>query len=157
MLRTLNEQLQERKLDAQYVTMIFAVWNDHDRTLQVANAGACQPLFCRSKGVEPIQATGIPLGMFPDVEYEEFTLSTQPGDIVVFFSDGMIDAENDRDEMFDMERLTAVLAKNRRCSASTVVGSVLKAVSAFQGGVEHFDDETVIALRVIDSKRPVEC
>lgn len=157
MLRTLNEQLQERKLDAQYVTMIFAVWNDHDRTLQVANAGACQPLFCRSKGVEPIQATGIPLGMFPDVEYEEFTLSTQPGDIVVFFSDGMIDAENDRDEMFDMERLTAVLAKNRRCSASTVVGSVLKAVSAFQGGVEHFDDETVIALRVIDGKRLAEC
>ncbi len=157
MLAALNEQLQERKLDAQYVTMIFAVWNDHDRTLQVANAGACQPLFCRAKGVEPIQATGIPLGMFPDVEYEEFTLSTQPGDIVVFFSDGMIDAENDRDEMFDMERLTAVLAKNRRCSASTVVASVLKAVSSFQGGVEHFDDETVIALRVIDTKKPVEC
>jgi sigma-B regulation protein RsbU (phosphoserine phosphatase) len=157
MLAALNEQLQERKLDAQYVTMIFALWNDHDRTLQVANAGACQPLFCRAKGVEPIQATGIPLGMFPDVEYEEFTLSTQPGDMIVFFSDGMLDAENDHDEMFDMDRLTAILSKNRRCSASTVVGSVLKAVSAFQGGVEHFDDETVIALRVIDAKKTVDC
>jgi len=157
MLAALNEQLQERKLDAQYVTMIFAIWNDHDRTLQVANAGACQPLFCRAKGVEPIQATGIPLGMFPDVEYEEFTLSTQPGDMIVFYSDGMIDAENDRDEMFDMERLTAILLKNRRCSASTVVGSILKAVSSFQGGVEHFDDETVIALRVIDTKNKAEC
>ena len=157
MLAALNEQLQERKLDAQYVTMIFALWNDHDRTLQVANAGACQPLFCRAKGVEPIQATGIPLGMFPDVEYEEFTLSTQPGDMIVFFSDGMLDAENDQDEMFDMDRLTAILAKNRRCSATTVVASVLKAVSAFQGGVEHFDDETVIALRVIDARKTVDC
>jgi sigma-B regulation protein RsbU (phosphoserine phosphatase) len=152
MLATLNEQLQERKLDAQYVTMLFAIWNDNDKTLQIANAGACQPLFCRAKGVEPIQATGIPLGMFPDVEYEEFTLSTQPGDMIVFYSDGMIDAENDRDEMFDIERLTAILAKNRRCSATTMVGNILKAVSAFQGNVEHFDDETVIALRVIDQK-----
>jgi len=91
------------------------------------------------------------------VEYEEFTLSTQPGDMVVFFSDGMLDAENDRDEMFDMERLTAILAQNRNCLASTVVASVLKAVSSFQAGVEHFDDETVIALRVIDTKRPVDC
>ncbi len=157
MLALLNEQLQERKLDAQYVTMLFAIWNDSDRTLQIANAGACQPLFCRAKGVEPINATGIPLGMFPDVEYEEFTLSTQPGDMIVFFSDGMIDAENDRDEMFDIERLTAILAKNRRCSATTMVGNILKAVSAFQGTVEHFDDETVIALRVIDRTTPTEC
>ena len=157
MLAALNDQLQERKLDAQYVTMLFAIWNDNDRTLQVANAGGCQPLYIRAKGVEPIQATGIPLGMFPDVEYEEFTLSTQPGDMLVFYSDGMIDAENDRDEMFDMERLTAVLEKHRRCSASTMVANILKDVSEFQGNVEHFDDETVIALRVIDPKKPVKC
>ncbi len=157
MLEALNDQLQERKLEAQYVTMLFAIWNDNDRTLQVANAGGCQPLYIRAKGVEPIQATGIPLGMFPDVEYEEFTLSTQPGDMLVFYSDGMIDAENDRDEMFDMERLTAVLEKHRRCSASTMVANILKDVSEFQGNVEHFDDETVIALRVIDPKKPVKC
>jgi phosphoserine phosphatase RsbU/P len=157
MLAALNDQLQERKLDAQYVTMLFAIWNDNDRTLQVANAGGCQPLYIRAKGVEPIQATGIPLGMFPDVEYEEFTLSTQPGDMLVFYSDGMIDAENDRDEMFDMERLTAVLEKHRHCSASTMVANILKDVSEFQGNVEHFDDETVIALRVIDPKKPVKC
>ncbi|MGB6932922.1 MAG: SpoIIE family protein phosphatase [Acidobacteriaceae bacterium] len=157
MLAALNDQLQERKLDAQYVTMLFAIWNDNDRTLQVANAGGCQPLYIRAKGVEPIQATGIPLGMFPDVEYEEFTLSTQPGDMLVFYSDGMIDAENDQDEMFDMERLTAVLEKHRHCSASTMVANILKEVSEFQGNVEHFDDETVIALRVIDPKKPVKC
>jgi sigma-B regulation protein RsbU (phosphoserine phosphatase) len=157
MLAALNDQLQERKLDAQYVTMLFAIWNDNDKTLQVANAGGCQPLYIRNKGVEPIQATGIPLGMFPDVEYEEFTLSTQPGDMLIFYSDGMIDAENDRDEMFDMERLTAVLEKHRHCSASTMVTNILKDVSEFQGNVEHFDDETVIALRVIDPKKPVKC
>ncbi len=157
MLALMNEQLQERKLESQYVTMLFAIWNDNDKTLQVANAGGCQPLFCRSKGVEPIQATGIPLGMFPDVEYEEFTLSTQPGDMVVFYSDGMIDAEDDHDEMFDLDRLMSVLTEHRRCSAATMVSNILKAVSTFQGELEHFDDETVIALRVIDPKNPVKC
>lgn len=157
MLALLNEQLQERKLESQYVTMLFAIWNDNDKTLQVGNAGGCQPLFCGSKGIEPIQATGIPLGMFPDVEYEEFTLSTQPGDMVVFYSDGMIDAEDDHDEMFDLDRLISVLEEHRRCSASTMVGNILKAITAFQGPKEHFDDETVIALRVIDPKKPVKC
>ncbi len=157
MLAMLNEQLQERKLDAQYVTMLFAIWDDKEKALQIANAGACQPLLWQSGRVEPVQVAGIPLGMFPDVEYDELTLSTQPGDIIVFYSDGMIDAENDRGEMFDMDRLTAIISKNRRCSATTVASSILKVVSAFQSGVEHFDDETVIALRVIDAKSPVEC
>lgn len=157
MLAALNEQLQERKLDAQYVTMLFAIWNDATMTLHVANAGATQPLFAREGAVEPIPVTGIPLGMFPDVEYEECTLSLRPEDTILFFSDGMIDAENDRDEMFDIERLCAILAKNRKCSASTVVENVLKGVTAFQGAVEHFDDETVIALRVIDSQTTINC
>lgn len=157
MLAELNQQLQERKLDAQYVTMLFAIWNDRDKTLQVANAGACQPLFSRATGIETIAVSGIPLGMFPNVEYEELTITTKPGDMIVFYSDGMIDAENDHDEMFDTTRLTAIVEKSRRCSATTTVNNILKTVSAFQGGIEHFDDETVIALRVIDKKTPVEC
>lgn len=157
MLATLNTQLQERKLDGQYVTMLFAIWSDADRTLRIANAGACQPLFCGSKGVEPIRVAGIPLGMFPDVEYDELTLTTKNGDTIVFFSDGITDAENDRSEMFDTDRLVSILAKSRRCSAGTIVERILKAVSAFQGNIEHFDDETVIALRIADAKIPAEC
>jgi sigma-B regulation protein RsbU (phosphoserine phosphatase) len=152
MLAQLNEQLQERKLDGQYVTMLFAIWNDEDRTLQVANAGACQPLFARARGIEAIQAAGIPLGMFPDITYEEFTISTRPGDLILFFSDGMLDAENDREEMFDDQRLKTVLHRNRRCDAETVATSILKAVSTFQGTVEHFDDETLIALKVVEQR-----
>ncbi len=157
MLRTLNNSLQERKVDSQYVVMLYAVWNDNDRTLQIANAGSTQPFICRSGSIERVQATGFPLGMFPDVTYEEFTLATQPGDMLVFTSDGMLDAENDSGEMFGDERLTAVLAKNQRCSPNTVVNGILKAVSTFQGGIEHFDDETIVALRVLSESVQPEC
>jgi sigma-B regulation protein RsbU (phosphoserine phosphatase) len=149
MLKQLNDSLQERKLDAQYVTMVYAVWNDEKQTLQIANAGAVQPLFCRAGQVETVQAEGFPLGMFKDVSYEEFTLSTRPGDAIVFFSDGIVDALNDKEEMFSTERLTEIVSSQLKNTAEGMVDAIYQELSAFQGGVEHFDDETVIVLKVL--------
>ncbi len=149
MLKQLNDSLQERKMDAQYVTMLFAVWNDEKQTLQIANAGAVQPLFCRAGQVETVEAEGFPLGMFKDVSYEEFTLSTRPGDAIVFFSDGIVDAVNENEEMFGNERLIALVTSQLTNSAEGMVDAIYKELSAFQGGVERFDDETVVVLKVL--------
>jgi phosphoserine phosphatase RsbU/P len=149
MLKQLNDSLQERKMDAQYVTMVFAVWNDEKQTIQIANAGAVQPLICRGGQVETVQAEGFPLGMFKDVSYEEFTLSTRPGDAIVFFSDGIADAVNEQEEMFGTERLTALVASQLENNAQGMVDAIFQELSAFQGGVERFDDETVIVLKVL--------
>jgi phosphoserine phosphatase RsbU/P len=150
MLVALNDALQERKLDSQYVTMLYAVWNDGNQTLQVANAGSAQPLFVTAAGeVSTINATGFPLGMFGEAQYEEFTIATQPGDCIVFISDGITDAHNAADETFGNTRLRKVLETTDRSSAQLVVQAILKAVSDFQGGTEHFDDETVVVLRVL--------
>ena len=149
MLKQLNDSLQERKMDAQYVTMVFAVWNDEKQTLQIANAGAVQPLFCRGGQVETVQAEGFPLGMFRDVSYEEFTLSTRPGDAIVFFSDGIVDAVNDKEEMFGDARLTALVTSHIKSTAQELVDAIYQELSTFQGGVERFDDETVIVLKVL--------
>jgi phosphoserine phosphatase RsbU/P len=149
MLKQLNDSLQERKMDAQYVTMLFAVWNDEKQTLQIANAGAVQPLFCRAGQVETVEAEGFPLGMFKDVSYEEFTLSTRPGDAIVFFSDGIVDAVNEHEEMFGNDRLIALVTSQLTNSAEGMVDAIYKELSAFQGGVERFDDETVVVLKVL--------
>jgi sigma-B regulation protein RsbU (phosphoserine phosphatase) len=149
MLKQLNDSLQERKMDAQYVTMVFAVWNDEKQTLQIANAGAVQPLFCRGGQVETVQAEGFPLGMFKDVSYEEFTLSTRPGDAVIFFSDGIVDAVNDKEEMFGDARLTALVTSHIKSTAQEMVDAIYQELSTFQGGVERFDDETVVVLKVL--------
>ena len=149
MLKQLNDSLQERKMDAQYVTMLFAVWNDEKQTLQIANAGAVQPLFCRAGQVETVEAEGFPLGMFKDVSYEEFTLSTRPGDAIVFFSDGIVDAVNENEEMFGNDRLVALVTSQLTNSAEGMVAAIYQELSAFQGGVERFDDETVVVLKVL--------
>jgi len=153
MLVALNDALQERKLDSQYVTMLYAVWNDGNQTLQVANAGSTQPLFVTAAGeVSTINATGFPLGMFGEAAYEEFTIATQPGDCIVFISDGITDAHNANEETFGNTRLANVLKAADRSSAQLVVQAILKAVSDFQGGTEHFDDETVVVLRVLGTQ-----
>ncbi len=153
MLAALNDQLQQRKLDSQYVTMLFAVWEDAGRTLQIANAGSVQPILVSCDGnrmrARIIEAEGFPLGLFPHAEYEEFSISTQPGDLLVFFSDGIVDAENLEGEMFGTERLSAVLESLSKPNAEETITAVLDEVAKFQDGKEHFDDETLVVLRVL--------
>lgn len=148
MLKLLNESLHERRVDSQYVTMVYAVWNDAERTLQIANAGAAQPLLCRSGDIEPVHAEGFPLGLFADVSYEEFTLSLQPGDGVVFFSDGITDALNAREELFGNDRLLDVVRQHLDRSPREIADAIFAEVAIFQDGVERFDDETVVVLKV---------
>ncbi len=148
MLTLLNDALQERKLESQYVTMLFALWNDESRLLQVANSGAVQPVFCRSGQPETVRAEGFPLGMFANASYEELTMATEPGDVVLFVSDGILDAENAEGEMYGQERLSSLLCSRREQPAQEIADAILADVSRFQGEQERFDDETIIVLKV---------
>jgi sigma-B regulation protein RsbU (phosphoserine phosphatase) len=148
MLAMLNDALQERKLESQYVTMLFAVWNDESRTLQVANSGAVQPVLCRARQSETVRAEGFPLGLFPSVTYDELNVATQPGDAIVFVSDGILDAENAQREMYGQDRMAALLCSHRDESAQQIADALLEDVSRFQGDHDRFDDETIIVLKV---------
>jgi sigma-B regulation protein RsbU (phosphoserine phosphatase) len=148
MLTLLNDSLQERKLESQYVTLLFAVWNDESRTLQVANSGAVQPVYCRVNGSATVRAEGFPLGLFPNVNYDELTVTTESGDVVIFISDGIVDAENAEGEMYGQERLTSLLCSRRELPTQEIADAILADVSRFQGEQERFDDETVIVMKV---------
>ena len=148
MLVLLNDALQERRLDSQYVTMLFALWNDEARTLRIANSGAVQPVFCHGGESVKISSEGFPLGMFPNVTYDELTVAAHPGDAIVFVSDGILDAENINSEMYGEERLSSLLCANRDQPANHIAEAILADVSRFQEGKDRFDDETIIVLRV---------
>jgi phosphoserine phosphatase RsbU/P len=148
MLAMLNDALQQRRLESQYVTMLYVLWNDENQTLQLANSGAVQPMFCRAGGSHPIRAEGFPLGMFPNVTYDEFSVATEPGDAFVFVSDGILDAENEREEMYGEDRLSALLCGERERTAAQIAEAILADVTRFQAGHDRFDDETIIVLKV---------
>jgi sigma-B regulation protein RsbU (phosphoserine phosphatase) len=148
MLSLLNDALQERKLESQYVTMLFALWDDESRTLTVANSGAVQPVYCTGGRSNTMRAEGFPLGLFPDVSYDEVKITAQPGDVIVFVSDGILDAENEKEEMYGEERLAQALCAHRGEAALEIADAVLEDVTRFQGSKDRFDDETIIVLQV---------
>jgi phosphoserine phosphatase RsbU/P len=148
MLSAVNFSLGERRIDGQFVSIIYAIWDDPNRTLQVANSGLPRPLYCHDGKIEVIEATGLPLGLFDDAEYDEFTFRANPGDMFVFFSDGILDARNRAGDMFGRQRVEEIIGKSWEFSADWVVDSLFKAVAEHAAGVETFDDQTVVAIKV---------
>lgn len=150
MLTAVNFSLGERRIDGQFVSIIYAVWDDSAKTIQVANSGLPRPLYVHDKQIEVIEATGLPLGLFDEVDYDEFTFQAKPGDLFVFFSDGILDARNTHGHMFGRGRVDEVLHQCLDATAAEVVDAIFKAVAQHSAGEEAFDDQTVVALRVKD-------
>jgi len=148
MLAAVNYSLAERRIDGQFVSLIYAVWDDVNLTLQVSNSGLPRPVYCHNGTTQLIEATGLPLGLFDDAEYDEFTFQAEPEDVFVFFSDGILDATNKDGDLFGRTRLEKVIAECSGNSAESMVKSIFKAAAEHASGVETFDDETVVAIKV---------
>ena len=148
MLSAVNFSLGERRIEAQYICLLYAVWDDQKRTLQVANSGLPRPLFVHDGKMETIEAAGIPLGLFDEAEYDEFTFKAKPGDMFVFFSDGILDASNRAGEMFGRSAVERVIASCGEQSPDCVVNSLFQAVEEHAAGEPTFDDQTVVAIKV---------
>lgn len=148
MLSAVNLSLAERRIEAQFVSIIYAVWDDQRRTLLVANSGLPRPIFCHDGKIEIIEATGLPLGLFDEADYDEFTFRAKPGDLFVLFSDGIIDARNRAGDSFGRHRIEEIVATCATKSADCVVNNIFKAVTDHAAGVETFDDQTVVAIKV---------
>jgi len=150
MLSAINLSLAERRIPAHFVSIIYAVWDDQQRTLLVANSGLPLPIYCHDGKIESVEATGLPLGLFDEADYDEFTFKAKPGDLYVFFSDGILDARNRHGQSFDRERVEAIVAGCVNKSADCVVNSIFDAVTEHAAGMDTFDDQTVVAIKVKD-------
>ncbi len=148
MLSAVNLSLAERRIAAQFVSIIYSVWDDEKRELLIANSGLPRPIHLREGKVNFIEATGLPLGLFDVVEYDEFSFKANPGDLFVFYSDGILDARNRHGHSFGQDRVAEIVANCSQKSADCVVSDIFKAVKIHATGVDTFDDQTVLAIKV---------
>ncbi len=148
MLSALNRSLNQRRLDASYVVLCCALWDDEKKIMRVANSGLPRPIYCRNGHAHMIEAAGLPLGMFEDASYDETTIHAHGDDVFVFLSDGLIDASNARDEQFGRIRIEQVIAHHGDRSAQEIVDVIFAAANDFAGGAPVFDDQTVVVLKV---------
>ncbi len=153
MLADLNGHLLMPGGRGRFITMAFAVYHAVRGELTLASAGFPQPLLVRDHCVSRIDIAGIPLGVFPNTLYESVCLRLQPGDVVVFCSDGIHEQTNALEEEFGVERLIARLTDERDCStADWIAGDIVQAIEEYAGEIparwEHHDDRTIVVLRV---------
>ncbi|MCU1284407.1 MAG: serine phosphatase [Acidobacteriales bacterium] len=154
MLASINLSLNERRIDAQFVSMLYSVWDEDRKMMQIANSGQPRPIYCHQGKTQIVEATGLPLGLFEDAEYDEVTLNAHPGDVFVFFSDGIIDAVNHKDHQFGRGRVEEIVRKNCDKSADDLVTAIFAAVDEHSAGVSPFDDETVVVVKIKENGAP---
>lgn len=151
-LAMLNRRLHAARLESRFIATVFSVYDAGTRRLTLANSGGPYPILVRDGIVQSIRVGGIPLGLYPDTEYEEITLDLQPGDTVLFASDGILESENAQQEEFGFDRLSAVLASvSPKHSASDIADKIMAATNHHSGeGVAPGDDRTLLVLRITD-------
>ena len=148
MLRAVNFSLADRRIEGQFVSLIYAIWDDEASQLTVANSGLPRPLFCHDGKIDVIEATGLPLGLFDDAEYDELQFKANPGDMFVFFSDGILDARNQAGDLFGRRGVEHIINCSKDLPAQGVVDTIFQAVAEHASGVEPFDDQTVVVIKV---------
>jgi sigma-B regulation protein RsbU (phosphoserine phosphatase) len=156
MLRRLNQVISERKIEERFMTMCFATWQRNRRKLRIANAGQSQPLLWRAGRCEKVRLGGFPLGIFDDVEYEEWSTTLDPGDVLVFYSDGLVESANPEDEFFGTDRLLSLVCANALLSATGLLDRITSEVATFSRGRAPADDRTLVVLKVTAQPAPDE-
>jgi len=148
MLSAINLSLNERRIEAQYVSLAYAIWDDDSRIMTFANSGLPRPFLCKKGAVSRIESTGLPLGLFEDADYDEVTVRAESGDIFVLVSDGILDAFNAAGEQIGPKRVEEVIQQSCRLQAKEIVQAIFDAVDKYRGTRATFDDETVLAVKV---------
>jgi len=148
MLKKLNLLLLERKIEGHFITLTYAIWEPRTKTLHLANAGMPLPILVRKGQCRPIRAEGVPLGLLEHMEYQSVPVNLESGDLLAMFSDGIIEANNLKQEEFGTRRLEAVLRQNANQPLGAIVDKVFVDLRQFEGGRLPRDDQTLVLLRV---------
>ena len=149
MLKSMNDLIVQRLIEGRFMTMAFATWSRVRRRLRLANAGQEQPLFCKNGACEKLNVVGFPLGMYEDVTYDEIGVTLDPGDLVVFYSDGLEDTQDARGEFFGWQRLQGLVTMHATLPAADIAKQIIAAVEEFSGGAPAADDRTLVILKAL--------
>jgi phosphoserine phosphatase RsbU/P len=148
LLRTLNENLMERQVPAQYVTLLAMLWQSRERVFKIANAGSAPPLVCRGGEVLRPEVSGVPVGLLDNMEYEETEFEAQHGDVVLLYSDGISDQQDETGEDYGRRKLKRTLSACCEMSAQEIADRIIEDLEEFRGTIPVHDDQTLVVLKV---------
>ena len=147
----LDREIDETTPGAVYLTLFLGILDAGREELRYVNAGH-NPQFVvhAGGGFEVMGATGLPIALYPGQPYTEQVVPARPGDLLFFYTDGLVETEDDNGDMFGIERLRALLGLEQTKGVDAVLHEVEEAVRRFRGNHEPMDDATMMALRLND-------
>ena len=145
-LRQANELLQEDNEAGMFVTVLYGVYDPSNSELTYANGGHNSPLVVHRNGTSTLlpMTQGIALGVAPNIQYKQNTVTLFPGDTVVFYTDGVTEAMNGAEEQFGLDRLRQLFSATAPQDPEKANLVVFEAVNAFVGDTPHSDDITCL-------------
>jgi sigma-B regulation protein RsbU (phosphoserine phosphatase) len=149
LIKALNELLLERKVDAQYATLLVAQWEPESRRLLMATAGSEPPMVFRRGEILQPKVEGVPIGLLEDREYDEVELALEPGDTILFYSDGVEDQLNAKEEDYSRARVTRLLTKRAPLPPQGIADAFFADLDKFRGETPITDDQTLVVARVL--------
>jgi len=134
----------------QFVTAFYGILDVTNRTLTYTNAGHNPPILLKPNGeIRFMDRGSVPLGMFRDTRYHEYYLTTEPGDVLVLYTDGVTEAHNLKGEEFGRERLAQGVKRHHRLSARDLIAALHTEVLDWTEGVGATDDVTFFVIKAL--------
>ena len=146
----INQELCQRAKQGMFVTLVYLVLDLDSGILLYTNAGHLPPMVLGSGGVETVAdqgAKGPALGVLPDAVYGQQGFSLGQDEMVVLFTDGVVEARDRKGEIFGFERLKQALARHANSGPASLVEGVIRAVDRFSLGPDGRDDLTMVCFR----------
>jgi sigma-B regulation protein RsbU (phosphoserine phosphatase) len=148
-IASVNHRFHEASFEECYATLFYATFDPASRILKFVNAGHNPPLLRRADGsIEWLETGGAPVGLFHSSPYGVGSLRLNPGDVLVAYTDGIVEAQDAFGEQWGAERLLDVVDEATDQTAAQINARIWKAVDRFVAGARQRDDMTLLVLRV---------
>jgi serine phosphatase RsbU (regulator of sigma subunit) len=147
-----NRRAKKDMKSGMFVALLYALLDSKERSVSLCSAGQTQPIHFSASAGKPslVQTEGdtFPIGILDEVEYKDTQLHLAPGDRLVFYTDGIVEAMNSESQIFGFERLLELIKSACSMNADDLLKEIMTKVNEFVGGAPQSDDLTVIVISV---------
>jgi sigma-B regulation protein RsbU (phosphoserine phosphatase) len=153
-MKRANQQIKKdiTKAKGMFVALLYAVLNIKEKSIGMCSAGQTQPILLSAETGEAelidTEGDAFPLGIIDDADYQETQLQLDSGDLLIFYTDGVVEAMNKKEKMYGFERFIEVIKKNRGLDADKFLEKLIEDINSFVGKAEQHDDLTIVVIKV---------
>ena len=150
-IRELNDRVMSSAMGEKYITFFIGIFNCATRTLRYINCGHNPPILVRKSGdVEHLNLGSIGLGMFEEIpRINEGTLSIGAQDVLVCYTDGLVELENNEQEEFGMDKLAKLIQNHLQDSSGKLNSIIMTTLETYRGEMPYIDDTAVLTCKFL--------